>query len=145
LTNTSQSTSTLTGALVVTGGIGVGKRVTCESIRITDSVFDSTMNTVNDTSLVIVDEYNISEYRAAKYLIQIDDGTGSTAKFHMTEISIIASNTGTIALTEYGTVTTEGALGTFTANVVSGKATLYFQPTAISNKVIYALRTAIAT
>lgn len=145
LTNTTESTSTTTGALVVSGGIGVGKRVTCESIRITDSVFDSTMNTVNDTSLVIIDEYNISEYRAAKYLIQIDDGTGTNAKFHMTEISIIASNTGTIAINEYGTVATEGTLGDFTANVVSGKATLYFQPDNISDKVIYALRTAIAT
>lgn len=145
ITNATESTSTLTGAMVITGGIGVGKRITCESIRITDSVFDSTQSTVNDTSLVIVDKYDISQYRAAKYLIQIDDGTGTNAKFHMTEISIIASNTGTVTLTEYGTVTTEGTLGVFTANVVSGEATLYFQPDEISNKVIYALRTAISS
>lgn len=145
LTNATESTSTITGALVVSGGIGVGKRITCESIRITDSVFDSTQSIVNDTSLVIIDQYDIGQYRAAKYLIQIDDGTGTNARFHMTEISIIASNTGTITLTEYGTVTTEGTLGVFTANVISGEATLYFQPDAISDKVIYALRTAIAT
>lgn len=144
LTNTTESTSTLTGAMVITGGIGVGKRVTCESVRITDTIFDSTESRTDNLATVLVDSYSINEYRAAKYLIQIDDGSGPTAKFQMTEILMLASNTGTVKITEYGSIESDGLLGVFTADVMVGNiATLYFTPYQASNKIIYALRTAI--
>lgn len=144
LTNTTESTSTLTGALIITGGLGVGKRINCESVRITDTIFDSTESQTDNLATVVVDSYSIDEYRAAKYLIQIDDGSGPTAKFQMTEILMLASNTGTVKITEYGSIETDGLLGVFTADLMVGNiATLYFTPYQASNKIIYALRTAI--
>lgn len=65
--NTSESTSTTTGAIIISGGVGVGKRVTCESLRIADSVFDSTQTLVNTTAATQIDSYSTSSFRSAKY------------------------------------------------------------------------------
>jgi len=75
-TNSTESTGTDTGAVIISGGLGVGKRINCESIRIADTVFDSTESTVNTLATVVVDSFSVVDYRAAKYLIQVEEGTG---------------------------------------------------------------------
>jgi hypothetical protein len=142
--NTTNSTSTDTGAITVIGGIGVGGRVTAESVRIMDAVFDSTETLVNTTDPTLIDTFNIAEFRSAKYLIQIDEGTGAGADFELIEILLVADNEGNVWATEYGVVTSNGYLGVFEAEVVSGNVSLYFTSTAASNKKIRVLRTGMA-
>jgi hypothetical protein len=146
LTNTTQSTSTTTGALVISGGLGVGKRINCESIRISDTIFDSNEVRINNMATAVIDSYSAAEFRASKYLVQIDSGTGSSADFQVIEILLLTDNNGTVYTTEYGLVTTNGELGTFTADIqLDNIVRLYFTPNSSTDKVIYVLRTGMIT
>ncbi len=142
--NTTNSTSTDTGAVTVVGGLGVGGRITAESVRIVDAVFDSTETLVNTTNATVIDTFNTLEFRSAKYLIQIDEGTGSGADFELIEILLVADNDGNVWATEYGVVTSNGYLGEFEAEVVGGVVSLYFTATYASDKNIKVLRTGMA-
>lgn len=145
--NPIESTSTDTGGVVVVGGLGVGKRINSESIQIADTVFDSTKTTVNTTGQYLVDTYSLNDYRSSKYLIQIDEGTTSTARFQSLEIMLLATNTGTAKATEYGMIASDGELGTFSKDVtnVGGEwmVNLYFTPNDSVEKTIKVLRTAM--
>lgn len=143
-TTSTQSTSTDTGAVVITGGLGVGKRVSCESLRIADAVFDSTQTLVNTTSTTAIDTYSTTEFRSAKYLIQIDEGTGANADFELREILLVADNNSRVWATEYGVVTSNGDLGQFAADMTGTDVTLYFTAYSTSSKVVKVLRTGIA-
>jgi hypothetical protein len=143
-TNTSESTSTNSGGIVISGGIGVAKRVTCESLRISDAVFDSTQTLVNTTATTAIDTYSTTQFRSAKYLIQIDEGIGTNADFELREILLVADNNGQVWATEYGVVTSNGDLGTFAADISGNVVTLYFTALAATNKTIKVLRTGMA-
>lgn len=144
LQNTTQSTSTTSGALIISGGIGVGKRVNCESLQIADAVFDSTQTVVNTTATTAIDTYSLTQFRSAKYLVQIDEGIGANADFELREILLVADNNNRVWATEYGVVTSNGDLGTFAAEVSAGNVILYFTAFAATNKTIKVLRTGIA-
>lgn len=148
ITNSTESTATTNGALVVTGGIGVGGRINSESLRIADTVFDSTVQTINTIAATVIDEYSFNQYRSAKYLIQIDEGTTSTARTQVTELLTLASNTGTVHILEYGNVMSSGDLGNFDAMITNTGADivvrLYFLASDTSTKTVKVLRTAMA-
>lgn len=141
--NTTESTSTNTGALVVRGGIGVGKRVNCESLRIADSIFDSTEVAISTTASVVIDSFLSTDFRSAKYFIQIS--SGGTA-FSAVEINLI-HHSNTVYSTQYGLVNTGGSLGSFTADlsIVDSIVRLYFTASAATNKTIKVLRTGMAS
>ena len=150
ITGSTTSTSTTTGALVVPGGVGIGGdvwvtgRVNSESLKIADSVFDSTQVLVNTSLATVIDTYSITEFRSAKYLIQIDDGEGANAEFQVIEILLLIDNSGTVFATEYGMVTSNGELGEFTADVqLDNKLRLYFTANEATNKLVKVLRTAM--
>jgi hypothetical protein len=143
-TNTSESTSTNSGGIVISGGVGVAKRVTCESLKIEDTVFDSTRTLVNTTATTAIDTYSTTQFRSAKYLIQIDEGIGTNADFELREILLVADNNGRVWATEYGVVTSNGDLGTFAAEVSGNDVILYFTSYAATNKTIKVLRTGMA-
>lgn len=146
LTNTTVSTSTTTGALVVEGGVGIGGRLNAESIKIADTVFDSTLVSINTTATIVVDAYSMLDFRASKYLIQIDDNNPSpVAKFQVIELLLLVNNTGTVFATEYGLLTTHGELGSFAADVQNNIVRLYFTPTVASDKVISVMRTGMVS
>lgn len=151
ITNSTISTSTTTGALVIAGGIGIGDkayvqgRVNCESVQIEDAVFDSTPVNIATNATTVIDTYSLTQYRAAKYFIQISEGSGPSAEFHAQEITLIASNTGTVDISVYGLVTTNGpsGLGQFDAIVDGSDVKLRFTADFATAKVIKVLRTAM--
>ena len=143
-TTSTESTTTNTGAVVITGGLGVGKRINCESLKIADTVFDSTQTLVNTTSTTAIDTYSTSQFRSAKYLVQIDEGIGTNADFELREILLVADNNSQVWATEYGVVTSHGDLGVFAAGMTGTTVTLYFTAYAATNKTIKVLRTGMA-
>ena len=151
ITNNSQSKSTTTGALLVSGGVGIGGnayiegRVDCESVKIEDSVFDSTQVSLTMNSTAVIDTYSLNQYRAAKYFVQISEGTGPSAEFQAQEITVIASNTGTADISVYGLVTTNGpdGLGEFDAIVDGTDVKLRFTPDFTTQKTVRVLRIAM--
>lgn len=149
VTDTTNASSTVTGALQVVGGVGIGgdvwieRRVNAESVRIADSVFDSTTISLSSNATSVIDVYSLLEFRAAKYFIQISDN-GPPVEYQAQEITIIA-NTTTAFISEYGLVTTNGpsGLGTFDAIVDGTDVKLRFTPDFATNKTIKVLRTAM--
>jgi hypothetical protein len=156
ITNTTESTSTTSGALIVAGGIASGKRINCESLKIADSVFDSSLITVNNTASTVIDSYLSTDFRSAKYFIQIGSGggtnnAGTTATFQAVELLLVADNNNAVYATEYGLVVTGGAsagggLGSFSADLsaIDKYVRLYFAATTATNKTIKVLRTGMA-
>lgn len=70
-----------------------------------------------------VDAFDVSEYRTAKYLVQITRGM----EYHSTEVLIVHNDTSAF-ITEYGTVYTDVELGTLDAAIDSGEVRLLFTP-----------------
>jgi hypothetical protein len=141
IANTTQSTSSSTGAIVVDGGVGVAGRVNAESVQIADTIIDSGQVLVNTTATVVVDEYDIDEYRTSKYLIQIDEGTGPSANFETIELLLLVDNNGNVYATEYAVLTSNGDLGEFAADVIGDKVRLYFTAVNATSKVLRIFRT----
>lgn len=128
-TNTTNSTSSSTGAVVVSGGVGVAGRINAESVQIADAIMDSGLVLVNTTATIVVDSYSVDDYRSAKYLIQIQEGTGSTATFETIEILLMVDNQQTVYATEYAVLSSNGNLGDFAADVQGDDIMrLYFTP-----------------
>jgi hypothetical protein len=152
IASTTSSTSTTTGALVIKGGVGIGGDVniegvlSSESVKIHDAVMDSTLVLINNTSATIIDSYSANVYRSAKYLVQIDEqGLGAAANFQVIEILLLIDNSGNVYATEYGTLTTNGALGEFAAGLDgNNNVNLWFTPHQATQKEVVVLRTALA-
>jgi hypothetical protein len=153
VTSTASSTSTTTGALTVAGGVGIsgdtniGGTVTAQQLKIADAILDSTLVLVNTTATTVIDTYLITQYRSSKYLVQIEEvGIGALAKFQVIEILLLLDNSGTVYATEYGTLTSNGIMGDFSAglDITDSTVKLYFTPYEATNKEIVVLRTALA-
>ena len=145
--NTTQSTSSTTGAVTIAGGLGVAGRISSESVQIADAIFDSMSVLVNNTATVIVDYYPYSTFRSAKYVIQIDSGDGPSAQFEVIEILLLIDNIGTIYATEYAVLTSSGELGEFSASldIMTNNVNLYFTPYEPTDKIIKILRTGLTS
>lgn len=155
LTNLTNSTSTVTGALVVSGGIGVGKdvtvagTVTAEHLRIQDAVMDSRYTTTATTATVVIDQYPTNIYRSAKYLVQVEEDVGPTSEFQLIEILLLVTNNNDVLTTDYGLITSNGELGSFSSEVDTvtdpsdPQLKLYFSAYTATNKVITVCRTAV--
>jgi hypothetical protein len=153
--------STFTGSLSVASNVGVGAdlgvggnvtvqgRVNSESLRLADAILDSTLVvTTASTATVVIDSYSISQFRSAKYLVQIDEGTGPTDRCQVAEILLIVNNAGVVAATEYANLfpDTDPAMGEFYAgyDVFDGSVKLYFTPYDATVKEIVVLRTGLS-
>ena len=145
-TNTTNSTSSSTGAVVIDGGLGVGGRINSESIQIADAIMDSTKILVNTLAAVEVDAYSVDDYRSAKYLIQIQEGTGTGAQFETIEILLMVDNAQTVYATEYAVLSSNGELGEFAADVQGDDMVrLYFTPYYNSVMTLQIFRTTMRT
>jgi hypothetical protein len=143
--NTTESTGTGTGAVIIDGGLGVAKRICAESIKIADTIMDSSYLLVNNTDTVVVDSYSMGDFRASKYVIQIEEGTGVGANFEVIEILLLVDNIGTVYATEYAVVSSSGELGEFAADVQGDNIVrLYFTAYQASDKVIKTFRTGMS-
>jgi hypothetical protein len=154
-TNTTNSTSTTTGAILIDGGIGVRKDVTvggtvkAEHLRIQDAIMDSSYTVTTGTSTVVIDQYPTNIYRSSKYLVQVEEDIGMSSEFQIIEILLLVTNTGTVYTTDYGLITSNGELGEFSADVdditnpSDPQLQLYFTPNTTSTKIITVCRTAV--
>jgi hypothetical protein len=151
--NSTTATSTTTGALVVSGGVGIGGDLYVEGTvysateRLTDAIFSSNeVSTNGTTATVTLDSYNLSQFRSAKYVIQIDAGTGTTAVFEVMEILLIVDNNQQVFATEYGMVKTHNRpqdLGAVSADCTDNIVTLIFTPNSAEIMGISLVRNAL--
>ena len=151
ITDTANSDSTQTGALVVSGGIGVAKDlVVGASVKIGPTVNSTivpavysnnvilasyTSPTLTNTNPVTIDQYVKNDYRTARYTVQVVDGSS----IHITEI-VVTHNGTNVYLNEYGIITNNGDLGTFTATSDGTNISLTFTPASVTSMTIKVVR-----
>ena len=97
--------------------------------------------TTTSTAAATVNSFAASEFRSARYTVQITNSTDST--YQVTEIILIHNGT-TPEITEYGTVFTGAAVeATFDADISSGSVRLRATPASSDTMVIKVVRHSI--
>jgi len=125
ITNATASTSTSTGALIVTGGVGVGGAVTAANLSVANgTVTSATLTTSATTSNQVVLTLSATAYRSVAYQIQVTSGSS----YHATQILAIHDGT-TVSLTEFATIFTGVSLAIFDADISGGNIRLLVTPT----------------
>jgi hypothetical protein len=126
ITNTSPSTSTTSGALIVDGGVGVAGTVHATSFSINglydqiSSTLITSANTANQVALSI----DASSYRTAKMIVQVTSGSN----YHSQEILMVHDGS-EVYMTEYAMINT-GAIGsTFNGDISGGNMRFLVSPT----------------
>jgi hypothetical protein len=142
VTNTTQSTSTNTGALTVGGGVGINGNLTVNSVQIGASIMSSNKITINNTTATVIDSYSFNDFRSTKYLIQIESGPNKNS-LEVIEILLMVDNAGTVYATEYGILTNNGELGEFSAEETNNTVKLLFTPNYSPTEITY-FRTTMA-
>jgi hypothetical protein len=146
ISSTTASSSTSTGALIVAGGTGiagnlyVGGQIISAGGTISNSILNYTSFSVTTTAITQIGSFSISQYRSAKFIIQISDDTTS---FQISEILLLAISAGTTAgtgvtsIAEYAVLTSDAVLGDFSADIQSdGIVRLYLTPYSATNKTV---------
>jgi hypothetical protein len=108
------------------------------SVKTSDVESYSSNTTVATVSQTSIDSFTAASYRTAKYLVQITQGT----KHHSTEFMLVHNGT-TVNAIEYAVVTTDGELGTFTADINSGSVRLLFTASDANSRTIRYFRTMV--
>lgn len=88
-------------------------------------------STLSGTSQQLVDRFLLANYRSAKYLVQMTNGTD----YHTSEVSVLHDGTD-VYITEYGTMYTASSLGTITADISGDYVRLLVTPANVSNTVV---------
>ena len=152
--NADPTTSTTSGALQVSGGVGIGTdlfvggNVRGSSIQVSNNLISSPtpLTAIATTETQILDAFVSDVFKTVKYLVQIIDTT-STVKFHVVEILLTYDGSGTVDgtyISQYGMVTNLGELGDFTAQWTAGMVTLEFTPNYVPTSMsLQAIRLAI--
>lgn len=119
LTNTNVSgvlTITNSGEGLVVGNANVTYTLTVGSLGITTNTV-----TTSSSGQVVLDTFSISDYASAKYFVQANN----SANYVVSEITLLHDGIN-VWLTEYGTIQSGPALGTFSADIDSGDIRLLF-------------------
>ena len=141
------STSTTIGPNVINEGIGQRYKTAFEidattatfstdvvapKVQIGGTVYDTNyVSGIASTATLNVFVFNKTVYNSGKFSVQVKDGT----ELHFVEISVLTDGTN-VWKTEYGTATSNGALGTFTVDVSGDDCRLRFTPSAATNMSI---------
>jgi hypothetical protein len=134
VTASTGSTSTSTGALIVTGGVGIGGTLTANNIvtstltvGVISDVLTASIGTTNTTPDQVVHSISASTYRTLKYVVSI----ASSSYYQGQEILVVHNGTD-VWMTEYAQILTGGlgqTLSTFEADINSGNVRLLVTPT----------------
>jgi hypothetical protein len=98
-----------------------------------------TSNVITGTAPVNLDFWSATNYRSARYFVQITDG----ANVHISEISLFHDGVKAY-INEYGIATNNGQRGSFDATLSAGNITVNFTPTSATAMTIKMVRTTIS-
>ena len=137
--NTTRLTITSSGAV----GLGTGGTDPKMALQVEELGIDTRTSTVSSTQTFSVHDFLVSEFRSARYTIQIKNTTDST--YHVTEILLIHDGTD-VYMTEYGTIFTGSAAeATFDADISVGVVRLRVTPASSDNMTFKAVCHGITT
>ena len=100
--------------------------ITDTELSINESVFSSINVQTTGKSEQIVDNFDLTTYQAAEYVVSIKD---NAANGYQVSKLILLHDTGDSYVTEYGVIYSNSMLGTFSANANSTHSRLTVTPT----------------
>ena len=121
-----------------TSGIITATSFVGNSITFDNGLISSVVTTTTTTSESSIDSFSASDYRSAKYQIQITQGSN----YHTTEVSIVHDGSDSYG-TEYGTIKTGSSLASFNTDISGGNVRLLATPASSSSTVFKLIRTLI--
>jgi len=92
---------------------------------VASNVLSSSVSGVN-----VIDVFSASDYRSAKYLVQVTSGSD----YHTTEIMVMHNGTN-VFITEYGTLFDNVSLSDFDADILGGNIRLLSTPTNTGSSI----------
>jgi hypothetical protein len=85
-------------------------------------------NTINNIeNATVIDNFDATQWRMVKYLISIKKTSAGENKFYATEMTILVDGTN-VSVSEYGTIDTDGNIGTISVSRVSNTVALTVTP-----------------
>jgi len=102
------------------------------------SAIESNSATTTTTSQTSIDSFSASEYRSAKYQVQVTQGSS----YQVTEISIVHDGSDSYG-TEYATIKTGSSLASFSTDISEGNVRLLATPASSSSTVFKFTKTSI--
>jgi hypothetical protein len=105
-----------------------------------DGAILSNSSSTSTATQIVVDTFRTSDYRSAKYLVQITANEDNN-KFQVGEVLLVHNGSSTF-LTEYGNVNTNGNLGAIDSDINSNLVRLLVTPTD-ANTTIKVIRTTV--
>jgi hypothetical protein len=82
----------------------------------------------------VIDSFNATEWRLIKYIISISKTTNGDNKFYATELSILVDGTN-VNVSEYGTVDTNGNMGTISVSKTGSTVAITLTPDSVVKPV----------
>ena len=159
--NTVNATSTSTGAILVTGGIGVAKdiysggTITANNITantglvIGNSLYSYfTSPVITSGASVNLDAFSVDAYRTAKYLVQVVDTGFVPNLIHSAELLLTHDHGGFGTqgyIVQYGIVTNMGELGTWDSVYAGGLLQLQFTPNYVPTSMTIKVNRTVMT
>ncbi len=124
ITKVAKAGDTMTGSLSTSGSL-IGSSITANTIVTvnTHSVYEATAVTTSNTAQVVLDSFSTTDYRSAKYLVQITSGSS----YELLELTLIHDGT-TVYLSQYGNIKTGATLGVFDATISAGTLSVLATP-----------------
>lgn len=128
--NLSFGNLSLTTAGLSAGNSTVNTTVNSSGVGLSGHIITSSSYTTSNTSAQVVDSFLSASFTSAEYLIEQSTNTS----YQLSKLLLVNHPTLNTFITEYGVVSSNGALGTFSANANATHVLLNFTPsTAITN------------
>jgi hypothetical protein len=124
--------------LDIPNGINISGVVTSTSYSLPDGLISSGSQTISTISETSIDSFSASDYRSAKYQIQITTGS----EYQITEVFVVHDGTSSYQ-TEYATVKTGTTLSTFSSDVDTGSVRLLATPSNSESTTFKIIRTLV--
>ena len=97
--------------------------------------FGNNDNTISEIqNITVVDSFNATEWRMVKYLVSISKTTQGDNYFYATELTILIDGAD-VSVSEYGTIDTDGNIGTISVSRAGNTVALTITPDPVIKPV----------
>lgn len=128
--NLSFGNLSLTTSGLSAGNSTVNTTVNSSGVGLSGHIITSSSYTTSNTSVQVVDSFLSASFTSAEYLIEQSTNTS----YQLSKLLLVNHPTLNTFITEYGVVSSNGSLGTFSANANTTHVLLNFTPsTAVTN------------
>jgi len=127
ITSGAASTNTVTGALIVDGGVGVGGVLNATSVRVNGGfdLLDSSLVTSTSSANQVGFAVSSAEYRTLKFIVSVDSGSD-----YQSDEILMMHNGSTVFMTEYAQLLSGSGttITTYDGDISSGNLRLLVSP-----------------